>query len=102
MGVDPLVDARGFVNSRGSRQGELSRYHQCGCNFAELECLTLTFAAQHSQALALGRQRRTAAVGGHDESGQCDGKIKVAFAGSALKGSALIRLADVRDILTHR
>ena len=45
MGIDPLVDARGFVNTRGSRQGELSRYDQCGCNFAELKCFTLTFAA---------------------------------------------------------
>ena len=40
MSIDPLVDARGFVNARGSRQGELSRYDQCGCNFAELKRLT--------------------------------------------------------------
>ena len=90
MSIDPLVDARGFVNARGSRQGELSRYDQCGCNFAELKRLTLTFAAEHSEALALGRQRRAAAVGGHDKGGQCDGKIKVALAGGSLKGGALI------------
>ena len=102
MSIDPLVDARGFVNARGSRQGELSRYDQCGCNFAELKRLTLTFAAEHSEALALGRQRCAAAVGGHDKGGQCDGKIKVALAGGSLEGGALIRLADVRDILPRR
>ena len=102
MGIDPLIDPRSFVDPRGSRQGEFSRYDQCGRNFAELQSLALAFAAKHSQALALSRQGRATAIGGHDEGGQCDGEIKVALAGGSLEGGALIRLADVRNILTRR
>ena len=102
MGIDPLIDPRSFVDPRGSRQGEFSRYDQCGRNFAELQSLALAFAAKHSQTLALSRQGRATAIGGHDEGGQCDGEIKVALAGGSLKSGALIRLTNICNILPRR